>query len=217
MQALKTKNIIYIPAAGIEKNKSGQWFSSMLNTAASFSGSPGGYTRIWAGKYLYDNDPKNTILIVAGGHGGDKNVQREKHPGLAQIMERELIDIGVPAKSIIKEKKSNKTFDQLYYLGKFIQKNQIKKISITSNDYHLPRIKNMLKYVPELRQLFNSVNIKFISTEQTCLKYQPKKWKPKIIRAYNSQAMKVRIKLEQKGVNDLKIGKYKYNKSLVTP
>ena len=118
--------------------------------------------------------------------------------------------MGVPAGYIIIEQKSGTTFSQLKNIASIISKRQIKSINIISNEFHLPRIKTMLAYAPELPKLYKSVKVKLVSAEKICLRYDSKKWesiaRPTII----SPAMKQRIKLEQKGIGDMKAGRYRF-------
>ena len=61
-----------------------------------------------------------------------------------------------------------------------------------------------------LKELMKSNDLKLISAEEICLKHNRNKWNDIICKAYNSKAMKERIKLEQKGVKQIKQGKYKF-------
>jgi hypothetical protein len=201
-----TKKYLAILGGGIKKNRNGKWISTDLTESRSFRGAPGGKIRVVAASYLSKNDP-DTNIIATGGQGYDKNIQGKKHPGLANIIERELIELGIPKSKIIKESKSNTTYQQLIELTKFIKKYKIKDLGIISSKWHLPRIKAMISCVPKLQLL---KQVKFISAESVCLKYDKSSWQKKIDRADMNQGLNSVKSLERKGVKDIKKGKYEY-------
>jgi hypothetical protein len=85
----------------------------------------------------------------------------------------------------------------------------LNKIGILSNDWHLPRIKTMLDNLSELKEIFDLAKVEFLSAEKICLEYGKEAWQEIIDKAYKSEALKKRIELEQKGVQDIKEGRYK--------
>lgn len=199
-----TNKIYIILGGGLIKEKN-KWRTTNFNEENTFC-ADGSNIRMVAGSYLYKNDHKSS-LIASGGKGQYKNIPNA--PNVSSVLKKELIELGIPEKKIIEEKKSNNTWQQLQELKKIINKNKIKQIVVISNKYHLSRITAMIKKDNELNKLFEQSVIKLKSAEDIVLKYSPKKWKSIIKNAYNSELIKQRIKLEEKGVQDIKTGIYK--------
>ena len=161
--------------------------------------------RIIAADYLYQDD-KNQFLIALGGNKWLKDIPDA--PLLATVIKKELIERGVPAKRIIKENKSNNTYQQLQELKKIIIKQKLQQITIISSDYHLPRIKVMIEKDIKLNKMLTKDQLIIQSAEEIIIKHEPEQ-KKTIRTAYESKDMQKRIALEQKGIKDLKQGKYK--------
>ena len=122
------------------------------------------------------------------------------------MLKKELIELGVNNENIIEEEKSTGTYQQLKNSLTIIQGLGLGRIGIVSNEYHLPRIRAFLEHVPH-----SNLWIELISAENIAIDNDPEYWKKEIENAYTSTDMKKRISLEQKGVQDLKDGKYKFN------
>ncbi|MDD5554646.1 MAG: YdcF family protein, partial [Patescibacteria group bacterium] len=203
---------IVVLSAGIKRDKSGKWVSTDLIEAENFAGAPGGKARVMAASYIYKENPES-FIVASGGHGSDKNIIGVKHPRLSKILKRELEESGVPDGKIIEENKSRTTYQQLLELQKITVEKGIRNIIIISNRYHLPRIRAMIKYGPGLnflKKMLSDLNIKLISAENLLIKHRPGKWKKIIEKAYKSKDMIARIKLERKGVEQIKRGTYKF-------
>lgn len=204
------KNAIIILGGGLRKDGSGKWHTTNFNEK-SFSGRvEGGRLRVIAAFYLYKNNP-DILLISSGGAGKYKDIHGAVP--VAEVMRNELLNLGVKEKNILIENKSKHSFDQLRLLSAIIKKHNIRKIIIISNKYHLPRVKAMIEYVDNLkniRELLNNNLIKLKSAEDIVLKTDPKKWRKIIDRAYKSDDMKKRIMAEKQGVSQIKKGTYKF-------
>ena len=203
-------SLIAVLSAGLKKNKDGFWRSTDIDEKDKQWGAPGGYLRILAASYLYKNN-FNEKIIVCGGKGWE--IKKRDNPLLCKIMKSELVSLEVLKKDIIEDKISNKTFEQLKELQKLIKKEKINKLILISNKYHLPRIKAMIKYSNELKELegfFKLKKGKLEAAEDILLKYDLKGWNKKIKLAYESDYMKEIIKKEKKGVEQIKKGTYNY-------
>ena len=176
-------------------------------TEGDLFGVQGDRMRVLAASYIYQHNP-STIFIILGGKGQLANIPGA--PTVASVIAKELIDLGIPKGNIVKEEKSATTFQQLFEAKKIIDKKNINSISFISNSFHLPRIRAMIKHAPQLPKLYKNIKIKYLSAEQICLKYDKSKWQKIINKAMDSQAMLDRLKLERKGVRDIKQGKYKF-------
>jgi len=203
------KEIVVILAAGAKKDASGRWVSTDLLEDERW-GSPGGRMRVLAASVLYQKDPSR-VIIASGGRGWDIKQDESQRPNLAGIIKHELMESGVPEEKIIEETASNTTFEQLFELKKIIQHGQYKSVLIISNEWHLPRIKAMLNYKDDLKELKKITEVKLISAEKVLMKHNKNQWQ-KIIRvSYDSKAMKQRIILEKQGIKLIKNNSYNYD------
>ncbi len=65
----------------------------------------------------------------------------------------------------------------------------------------------MIEQDEEFKGMMDNIRIETQSAEKILIEHEPK-WEQKIKIAYSSDAMKERVTLEQKGVQDTKEGKY---------
>jgi hypothetical protein len=212
MKEKRVKKAIVVLSAGIKQDKGNNWVSTDLTEAKNLDSAPGGKVRVVAASYIYKNDSEN-FIIASGGQGSDKNILGIKHPGLSKILKRELIESGVPADKIIEENKSDTTFQQLLKLQEIKKSKGVERMIIISNQYHLPRIKAIIKYgsgLNVLRKMFGNSDIKLKSAENILIKFDSDKWENKIKKVYQGKAMRERITLENKGVKQIKRGTYKF-------
>lgn len=200
------KKIVVILGGGIKKDANGQWGSAGFHDRNKF-GAAGAKLRVQAAYILYSKNPKQ-IIIASGGRGIYKNIVGM--PTVAEVIARELTDLGVPESAIAKEEKSNTTWQQLRELKKIIKKENLGSTPIVSNRYHLPRIQAMVEADDELRALLNKRRIELVSAEEVLIKHDPNQWQEKVDKAYHSKEMKKRITIEEKGVRDIKSGTYKF-------
>lgn len=185
-------------------NDTGVWRTANYDEGDNF-GVSGDRLRVLAAAHLYKNN-KNLFFIALGGRGQLKSIPGS--PAVARVIKNELMNLSVPAPRIRIETKSGNTYGQLKALKDIIKNNKIRQASIISNRHHFARIKAMLAMAPGLREIEKAERIKLISAEAVVLKYDERKWKNIIDRAYRSQAMKKRIKLERIGVRHIKQGTY---------
>lgn len=206
---------IVILGGGLVKDKNG-WrtirFSDMKNNSA-VTDVFGDNLRVLAGYFLYKNfkDKKyNPVILVSGGRGYLRKVKGA--PCVAEVLKKELLELGVPDGGIIEENKSDNTYQQLEKISVMILKNKWKNIIIISNRYHLPRVRAFIENIKDLeffrRQLKNK-KIHLLSAEDVVLKHDSKKWGSIIARAMKSRWMKERIVLEKQGIVQLRAGLYR--------
>ncbi|KKU13885.1 MAG: hypothetical protein UX20_C0011G0016 [Candidatus Magasanikbacteria bacterium GW2011_GWC2_45_8] len=187
------------------KGRSGKWRTTSFSEKDAF-GALGDRLRVVAGGIIYAEHPE-AVVIVLGGRGQLKSVLGV--PTVASIIKQELIKLKVPPKRVIIEEKSGNTFEQLVTLSGIIRRGKYDKIMIISNEYHLPRIRTMIKYDSALNRILHDA--KALSAEKIVMRKHHKKWAGIIAKAYAGAAMKQRIRLEKKGVVDIKSGVYKYS------
>ena len=188
--------IIFILGGFLKRNHNGSYGSDKLS-----------YLRVLAGYYLYKNlSVKGRVKLIVSGSRG---IYREMPgvPPVATVMKQELIALGINPKEIMINK-TDFTYNELVWLKKFLTQ-RLEETYIISSTYHLPRVKTMIKLLPELKKLNNIV--KPISAEKIVIKFKPN-LKDKIQKDYKSPRVKKMIASEKKGIKDLKSGKYKFKK-----
>jgi hypothetical protein len=202
------KNIIVVLGGGLVKDqKTGKWRTRTFNEDGIF-GATGDMIRVVAASYLYKDNPNNMIVSMSG-----KGTLKDVLPNevtVASVMRDELITLGVPKKSIILEDKSGTTFENLVELKKIIRKLRPKKVTLITNDYHLPRVRAMIDYIDELKDVTKMTDIEFASAEKVAIEHDKEKWRYIIDTSYKTDAMQTRIANELKGVQDIKNGTYDF-------
>src|SRR3989344_7674367 len=192
---------IVILAGGFRKNRKGRWQSDGFSGPVS-----GSNLRVLAGSYLFKKDPRR-IIIASGGRGYLRKYKDA--PGCSDIMRKELKALGIPGHKIIEEKKSNNTYQQLEELNQLLKKLKINNVIIVSNQYHLPRVKAMLKYLFEFKL---ADKIRFIQAEKVVIEYHLG-LKYKIEKLYQSEKVKKMIQKEKEGIKQIKNGRYDIKKN----
>jgi hypothetical protein len=203
------KNAIVVLGGGLVKEK-GKWRTTNFSDQGDKFGALGDRLRVVAASYLY-KDNSEQIIIASGGRGQIKIGSDE--PAVATIIKKELEELNVPVGKIIKEVKSKNTYDELVELQKIVKEKELKIIIIISNKYHLSRLEAMIMYCPELaglKKMSAILKLTLKSAEEILIKYDSSIWQKIITKAYKNAGMKERIKLEKKGVKDIKLGKYKF-------
>ena len=209
---MNNKFYIVILGGGLKKDKN-DWRTTNFDENDNF-GVLGDRLRIVAGKYLYARASKNNpdvFIIVLGGKGQLKNIKGA--PAVAEVLKKELIELGVPLKKIIEEKKSGSSFEQLLALNKIVIERDLRNIALISNHYHLPRVETLIECnsnrLKSLSTMLVAGNLRLVPAEKVCIFHNKDKWSVLIRKAYASEEMKERIRLEKQGIKDLKEGKYK--------
>lgn len=202
---------IVIFSGGIKKEQTGRWQSTELNEADNKLGAPGGYLRVLAAKYLWDED-REQFIVATGGKGYDVIQKDPRQPLICEIIKEELMELGVNESRVLLERDSNNTLDQIKALSSFIKENDPEKITVVSSAWHLPRVKVMMEKEEGLGKILGQRKIKLRSAEEILLEKDRQQWQEKIERAYESAWLKKRIEREEKGINDFLDGRYKINK-----
>lgn len=193
--------IIVVLGGWLFKESDGSWRTMNFDELDGEGNASGDRVRVVAASFLSKKNP-NLKIIVSGSRG---RLIEEDCPTLAKVLKKELIDLAVKPENIIEEDRSTGTFGQLKESLAIVDQLGLSEIGIISNEYHLPRISEFLKY------LKTDYDIKLISAEQVAIENDPEFWKKEVEDAYSSPEMQKRIALEQKGLKDLKEGKYKFS------
>lgn len=186
-------------------NDNGQWRTTNFDEGDNF-GAMGDRLRVEAAGILYNQNPSVTLL-AAGGQGQCRDIPGA--PTVATVIKKELIELGVPEKSIITEEESGNTWQQLQALEALFEKENMEKAAILSNRYHVPRIRAMVDVDDRLRAQLEKEKLTIMSAEEILIDHDPAKWQELIDRGYQTIAMKNRIIKEEEGVRQIKSGVYK--------
>ncbi len=198
------KRVIAILGGGM-KEENGKWRTLNFDEGDKF-GATGDRLRVVAASYLYRGN-SNSILIALGGKGQYKDIPGA--PTIAEVIKKELIELGVPEKNITEECYSGNTFQQLEELGKIAKQCDIEKIIIISNHWHLMRIRAMLEMFCELKELAIFGGLELMAAEDILFKWDALNWEKIIKVAYESEGIKKRIETEEEGIRQIKEGKYR--------
>lgn len=198
----KNYDAIFILGGSLIKDN-GIWRTCRFDESDNF-GVLGDTLRVKAGSILF-NQGITGHIIALGGKGQYKDVT--DFPTLSSIIKKELVQFGIPPNQI-EENLSDGTYGQLKTILEIVRQRNWTKVGIISNEYHLPRISAMIEYAPNTGDLKNMADL--ISAEKILIDHVPKRWQKEIKEAYESTGMQNRIAMEQKGIKDIKDGKYKF-------
>jgi len=202
---MNKKEAIFVLGGGLKKDEKGRWRTANFGDRNEF-GVMGGSLRAVAAGYLYKDNP-NKLIVSSGGNRPLKGTQGA--PAVAEVIKDELKELGVPEEDIAIEANSKNTYAQIREMKKIIDNNKLEKVIVISNEYHLPRVKAMIEQDDEMKKMLANSIIKLQSAEEIVIKYEPKRAR-EIKSIYKSQSMKDRIALEQKGIEAIEKGTYKF-------
>jgi len=142
-------------------------------------------------------------------------------PSHARVMADELIKRETPEDQVILEEKSIDTITELMEMIKMSVRENWKKITILTSDYHIPRTKEMFRQLGSLVKdedpefdaaliKFKEANIEinFVSAEEI-LETTGHHFKSLIDKVRLTEGYKKRLEAEERGLEDLKSGRYK--------
>lgn len=201
---MSDEKAIIILGGSLKKDKAGRWRTTSFSEGDDY-GALGDRLRVIAGEYLHKEDSDRPIFAL----GGRGQLEGTDAPAVSEVIKDELVERGVPAECIFTETESGSTWQQLQALKGIIDHNNFSDITLISNEYHLPRIQAMLETDEELRALWQAGKLKTESAESILINQEPY-WEVAIKSSYERPDIKKRIALEQKGVEDIREGKYKF-------
>lgn len=199
------KNAIVVFGGGLVRDRGG-WRTVDFGDSLKPDKAGGSRLRVLAGYFLYK---KNRCLIISSG-GKNKFYQSIGAPDISSVMKKELICLGVKPKDIIESPKPKNTYQEIQALKNIIKKNGIGAIYAVSSRYHLPRIKALAEYDSRKPKLADLARMHYLSAENIVIRHDAGKWTDSIEKAYAGQAMKEKIKLERRGIEEIKAGTYKF-------
>jgi len=199
------KGAVVVLGGTVKKGKK-EWHTCEFDEGDRF-GVTGDKLRVLVGAFIFkklENKRIDFDIIASGG-------KIEEGIFIAEVIKKELIVLGVPERKIKEEKKSRNTFQQFLNIQTAAKKNKYKELMFITNEWHKPRVKIILREAPKLenlRKMKKEGKIKILGAEKIVLKSDRKEWEKKIKKAYASLAIKKRIGLEKKGIEDIKKGRY---------
>lgn len=204
---------IAVLGGSLAQTPNGRWRTTDFGEGDAF-GHFGDRLRVAAAHKLYNSCKKDnpSLLIIASG--SNERVDPDgAAPAVAEVLKNELVELGVEPARILEERKSTGTHQQIREVGRMSAKLNLERVAILSNEYHLPRIRAMIEHVPalaDLKKMLEAGKLALVSAEKVLLDHDHANWEKIIARAYESAAMKQRIKLEKMGVEQIKSGTYKF-------
>lgn len=195
--------VIAVMGGNLAKDSKGVWHTTSFDEGDNF-GIMGDRLRVLAAQRLYEDDERE--LVALGGLG--QLAVHSDAPTIARVIKKELEELGVPPEKIIFEEESGNTYQQLCALMKLAEERGWSRIQVLSNKWHLPRIQAMLEHDSEWRQKLTAGQVELVSAEDVLIEHDSA-WEKPIREAYESEAMKERMRGEQEGVQQIKEGTYK--------
>jgi len=219
LEILGDSEAIFVLDADIKKVKRGteeQFKSTSYGDVDAHGYLAGGHSRVVAAAELAEFFPGLKIIT--------SSYYNEKDPNHAEIYAAELKRLGVPDDQIEMERKSRSTMASLVEMVKMVKAQNWKKMAILTNDYHIPRTREMLKQLKVLAERFNlsdkdfleawnyfkegeNIEVRFISSEQV-LPLRDRRYKKLIDEVKKLPSYRNRVEAERKGLQQLKDGTY---------
>lgn len=208
---------IFVLAGGIRKDKDGKYRSLTYEESDTSGKITGSIYRIFATAEISHYFP-NTFIVTTSKYAGVKP-QEDNTPTIAKVMHDELTSLGVKKEKIILEEESTSTFTELFEMAKLTSQKHWKRIGVVTNGYHVPRIEKMYelidKFSPDdallessIEYLKSRVKVTIISSEEI-LRTVNNDFKNLEKKVMTMAAYLDRVRLEEKGIRDLKEQKYK--------
>lgn len=202
------KEAIILIGGGL-KEENGLWRTTNFEEGDNF-GAMGDRLRVEAVAVLSNKNLEARVFVL-GGKGQNKD--NPIAPTVASVNASELQTLGVSPDRIILEENSNNTWQQLKELGDILEKEKenFSQVYLVSNKWQIPRIKVMSEKNGSIRHHKALEKIQFLNAEDILIEEDKEKWEALIEEAYATEGMEKRISLENKGIEDIRTGKYILN------
>lgn len=203
------------PGTGEKKYKPGSWADVDWNGYMT-----GGKARALAVAELAEHFPEATVAV----NSNTFNIRNAEAPTDAEVMADYLERKGVDPDRMVKQDRSTTTFTELIELVKYIAKEGWEHPVVVAGETQRPRAEEMLRQIetlhdpagawqdPEFRAALKKVKeihakITFVNAEDV-LPIRDERYGPLIEAARQSETWKIREKLDQGALKDLKAGRY---------
>lgn len=204
---------IFVLSGGIKEDKDGEFKTLSYSEKDVHGFVTGGKARVISAAELAKIFPEIKVVTTSA--------IEPDYPSHARVMANELLKREVPEDQIILEEKSIDTLTEFMEMIKISVREKWKRITIITNDYHIPRAKEMFQQIESLVKgedpefdaaliKFKEANTKinFISAEEILETINPH-FKTLIEKVKQTEEYTKRLEAEERGLEDLKSGKYK--------
>lgn len=209
---LKGVKALFVLDGDIQKKGSGKFerWSSTSYTAKDAHGLlAGGHARVIAAAEIVRRFPDLKVVTTS--------CYKHEDPIHAEIYKEELQRLGVPEQSIEMECVSRSTLEELKEMVKMATKKGWNKVAMLTNNYHLPRVKEMYFRLGELEDYggFDSrwtsaeenLEVLFLDAE-SILPLRDQRYKKIVEKVKCSEEYKRRVESEKRGIQAIREGKY---------
>lgn len=185
------------------------WRTTYFNEGDLF-GALGDRWRVVAGSIVFlSADKNNKFIILAGGRGQLRGIAGA--PTVSSVLKKELIELGVPQDDIVEDDRSDNSYEQLRNVNSIIGVHVVRHAVLISNCYHLPRVRVMIEHLDDLeylRIMLASGDLDLLGAENIC-RANDAALGAEFDRIYSGPTMQARIDLEERGILDIRAGRYK--------
>ena len=201
-----SQKVVVVLGGALRKDDTGRWRTVDLGQGGDTFAASNDRWRIDAAYAIWKND-HSTVLVVSAGQGQYKGTDT---PAVAEVMARELMELGVSDGAIMKDVESGTTVEQLRMTAALAKEMKLQKVVILSNEWHIPRIKEMIAHAPGLLEALSGVEVELVAAENI-LWAESMEWQDRIKSARIDSGILKRVELEQKGIRQIVDGTYKWS------
>lgn len=209
--------IIIVSGASKFNEKKGRYEMGSYNDVDDSGLVTGGKDRDIAGAELYQAFPESTMVTTS--RNMDPSI-----PTYASIQKGELIRLGVPEEKIFEESESYRTVDGLKNTLLMAQDKGWGKLVYVTSPYHVPRVQAFLERIVDfssdegektkLQQIREALTqgkmqVRIVSSDEI-LPFRSKHYETYFDAVKGLEGYSKREESEQKGVDDIYQGRYKY-------
>jgi len=223
------KDLIFLLGGDIKKDEvTGKWRTLLPSDAGDAFGLCNDRWRVEAAALLHKELGDAATAIIASGGISNVGTWKSGDPTIAEVIEKELVQLGVPPEIIIRDNTSYNCYQQLAWLQAFLHGvldyreevsglvaedwPELCHIYMITNDWHIPRVRTMFEHAPGLDFLRTlGDRFQWSGAEETILlRLDPTKWEVSIEWVRASDALKLRLEKEARGIEQIKAGTYKF-------
>jgi len=211
---------IFILSGGTEWSKERGYYTPSYDEPDFTGLASGAHFRVIAAAEAAKCFPE--IKIVPTGKLITHGIAEKEHfPNDAKVMADELVAMGVKEDQIMLEEESVSTLTELLEMIKMARENGWERVAVVTNRWHLPRVRMMYEKLETIEGLCsdeekemiedfkqNGAEVKIVSAEDITDNIS-EEYKEQIKEIEQREAFKERLTAEQKGIEDLKSGRYK--------
>ena len=178
------------------------WRTARFDERDGHGGVMGDFLRVHAVACLW-RQGMGSICIVSGGR------VVPGAPTVAWVNRGELVRAGVPEGCLLLEEASLNTWQQLQAVKRIIAEQGIEAVTLVSNAWHLPRIREMLLRDEALSGWQARGAVACVGAEEVLIEQDPKLWGPLVGAWRATPEFRARVALEERGIADLRVGTYR--------